>query len=461
MSYNSVSEGSPAVTLASAVSLDGSTTDLQETVRRRSGFEVLLVHIPQSAQKILASTTAAVVYAEGLEKTWFADFPRIVGHFPVVDAALQSIVLASQRHLHGRDNLAQSQHALAHAFDLLRRSVASGSVGDDCLLALACLAPRDSGMQKRNNMIITSHLDGMVAMVKARSDLGLLASDLVSRVVQYYSFDIFLISVVRAKPSPLENIHHTHYKSASQQASPAVSRLHEINDKLAVHLPRLINLVRDLRKQVGRSRACLTALIKAVVDSASLLLQERDDDAETILLRGIGVKLNADASDRKVMKYSFHYGRISDFDAVTRYWLYRVTLLRLCCTIFPRLLIPDDDTALSESAPCRWISQHSSADMTRYAKNLIMSIRFCRSLKPRAKRRLYGHMLVTLWAVTVSQLGCDELASREYESSYTRSWLMENARLVFGTFLSERDMDEAADLSVGGSCTGIYADMLR
>jgi hypothetical protein len=98
----------------------------------------------------------------------------------------------------------------------------------------------------------------------------------------------------------------------------------------------------------------------------------------------------------------------------------------------------------------------TEAEIEHNSHQIIMSHIYSRQLKSRTKLREFAHAIVTVYGVLADSL--HEQWRKSFDSSKLQSWLLGNlnAALALQEPLSMRDLNEAAEMLVGGPLKGRY-----
>ena len=407
----------------------------------------VLIHKPQSPEDAFTIRTVVAIECEGASDAWYAHMPSRIGHCKTVDLCINALVLGSDcvRGLPGA-TLSQCYLVLAQAFQSLRLALSSqeAALSDDLLVSIAALAPVEAVLG-RHSLIGHSHLEGLTALITSRpAPARDKITDVTRSILDYYYCDAFITACIRGVASPLEALDSAYYKYPDDTAVTAERKLRALANELYIRLPRLVTLVRAA--QLWELKGSLEPALLA-----SVLLRLKDDLAETELLHRVNVKNNATKSARSASLTNcyFHFQTVADYEAIVSYWEARLMLIRLCWQIHAT------DTSEPYLLP---LQSQIQADVRRISSSLLMSAEYGRTLKVRGRRRLFALSMITVWA-PLGQLSAVLPVGKDCKSG--RDWLLAktNEALVGHTALTARDMDEAAELFVGGAPTGVYAQM--
>jgi hypothetical protein len=426
-----------------------------------------LLYQPPSDQALLACRNV-LRDVEGLQRhpfdedAWCSQVPRRVGHSHTLDLTIEAFYKAitfGRTRCGGRE----TYRAIGRATSALRQSIEEASLSEETLAAIAGMILFETFLTGQRKAT-TLHLEGMIALVRARekSDDPRLkvATPFARSVLQYYSTEVFVASCVRGRASPLEGIdpsyyEHQHFDVYTQVTKhPSTTILRGLSDTLLIRLPALIARARAARQQ---KIAPIDAL--QLVDQ---LLEIEDQDAEDdILHHCVSVKPTQDAQDSIVTPFSLMYTYQKDFGAAGHYWFARLLLYRLHFHL--RQLVAQYDPEYNAPDPCPNIE----TTMARYFKNLLMSSPYCRLGPSGAFRRFHIQLIITLWGVLKdfpSLAGIIKSDPSGAAMLMLRGWLLSHAKadLAHGGLLLDftaNDMDQTADIFVGGPLEGSFVNM--
>ena len=226
-----------------------------------------------------------------------------------------------------------------------------------------------------------------------------------------------------------------------QLSSIAAVRLRKVSYQLFIRLPRLIALVRILRDRTDMDYLCH---VLALTEQLSAL---KDADSENQLLHAVNFTKTRHPADACIIPVSFRFNRPADFRTMVYYWQTSVLLQRLCCKL--HYMFPDQADIDPEAA---------KADTVRMSSNLLMSWEYAYgysafgAVGSGAGANAFGIAMIALW-------GClaDVDTFRGQSSAMTRAWVLYRFQdLLRGAVkLSAEDMDEMAELFVGGPVSGV------
>lgn len=98
-------------------------------------------------------------------------------------------------------------------------------------------------------------------------------------------------------------------------------------------------------------------------------------------------------------------------------------------------------------------------ELQRYALNIVMSVQYARTNTARKRRRLLGQSLLTCWSTLQDY---PDTLTGEYDDEEVKSWLLENMSItILGqpSSIVAQDLDDAAELFMGGPLVGRYKEL--
>ena len=411
-------------------------------------YTTLRLHKPQSPEDLAIMIFADNVRWAGVADAWFGDAPYRIGHDSCYDLAMNALAMAwwYRRKLPGT-TLAKVYRAMGISLDALNKTTSKdGAILDDHILgSIAALSVTDA-ITSGHSFPVSGHLDGVAVILSSQATVTSLSS-MARRILEYHFCDTYVLATVRGAASRFEAMVSS-YCECIDVCKPAAERnLRAIGNKLCVHLPRLIGLVR-----LASGFHLSGSSVSSALNLSDKLLQFQDQSAESEFLHTVGVALTQLPQDRKVTEYSLTFKSLSGFEAGLYYWHSRATLLGLCSQLrssFPTLC---DLYALPSL-------QELQAESQRYASNILMSVQYARTNPSRKRKRLLGQSLLACYNTV--QDSPDTLPSA-CDADEVRAWLLENwsiALLGQPSSLMANDMNEAAELFKGGPLVGRYKDL--
>ncbi len=314
-------------------------------------------------------------------------------------------------------------------------------LNDYTLASIAALSPVEA-IRIGHTFLVPMHLDGITTLLVSRASLAPL-SELAHRILEYHFCDTFVMASIRGVPSSLESVDRIWCESCVTTTPVSERRLRSIGNELCVRLPRLIVLTRD----VLRTAEPLT--VSSALSLAEELQQLKNDDAELQFVRQVGIDVPLSPADIKVSSYTLQHRTISSFEAGAYYWMTRISILRLCRRL--RLCVGTHSSIYA--IPSIHELEHQLARCVSY---VLMTAQFARTARARKRRRLSGCMLLASWGAVRD---CPAVFASIINLYELQSWILNNANkalLPHNGPLTRHDMDEAADLFVGGPLTGVY-----
>lgn len=408
----------------------------------------ILIHKPESTNTLMIVHLIEVLTQEGVVDAWYISLPARIGHNACLDASIAALVMSCWYYRGWPGITLEKYHsAVGNALAALKTAMSTeeGARSDETLASIAALLPVN-GIASRHSLLDPSHLKLVVALLAARPPSAP-TSDIAKRILQYHFCDSHVMASIQGIASPLENIDRSYYDARDPWSTVTVEMtLRAIGNELCIRLPRLIALVRA---------ACGEYTVEALdlaVQLASELLPRKDDAAENEALHLLNVTKTVDSTDNLITHVSFHFKTIAGFEAVLYYWTMQITVLRLCWRLRNYFPATGNMNALPTT-------EQLQSELRRFGHNLLMSVQFARTLRTRKRRRLYAHGLLVCWGTLRD---CTDIASGStVDLMAVQAWLLSNINMALTgqPTLTGHDMDEAAELFVGGPLEGIYAEL--
>jgi len=133
------------------------------------------------------------------------------------------------------------------------------------------------------------HLEGIVAIVTSRPP-GTEVSDVARNILDYCFGDIAVMACMRGCPNPLEQLERSYYELSNPSNASAAARLKALACQQTLKMPRLLALVRSLRRRRGDAAASAIVL-------ANELMNLQDVIAENELLHKFHIRSIRQAMD--------------------------------------------------------------------------------------------------------------------------------------------------------------------
>jgi hypothetical protein len=231
----------------------------------------------------------------------------------------------------------------------------------------------------------------------------------------------------------------------------AIAKLRGFSDVLLNRLPRLTALVRTAMQQDDQSIHAWSAAITL----SHRLLPLRDDKAEdAILHRCINITRSQSIEDVAIVLWSLQFFTRSDFFTAVHYWLAQTALIRLY--LCGRRGMAECGVLTSQPMPS------FQDQLDRYRKNLLMACSYGCKIQSSASRRLYPHMLITIWGILLETAPTKGNPGRGNDE-LLKTWLLNKTNSLRTQadldLFTARDMDQAAELFTGGPLEGAYLDV--
>ncbi|KAK5127657.1 hypothetical protein LTR85_006998 [Meristemomyces frigidus] len=305
-------------------------------------------------------------------------------------------------------------------------------------------------------MLVKNHFEGMTTVVTSRPAAAKV-SDLSRKILHYFYFDAYTSACIRGTDSPLEEVSPAYYRLGLDEKVTATGKLRAAADELFIRLPRLTALVRSVRNQLRGGSVEQEVLLQALYSAQQLLTLE-DHGAEDELMDQIplAVATTSCHAIEKVREPLRQYLSPKDFEIAANYRLTRMTLLRLCGRLHQ--CVPSTDTALPLPP-----FAHIASELRRHGGNALKSCENSSKLRPRQRMGVNVQTSIALWGA-LSDFP-ELFAEGESQVAQLRQWLLVNASTALDGYrpglLSPQDMDEAADVFVGGPLIGVYVDVYQ
>lgn len=406
------------------------------------------LHKPQSREDLSAMIFAENVEWAGVADSWFGEGPARVGHDACYDLAIDALMMVCWygRKLPGA-TLAKVYRAMGASLDALYVAMNQDKavLNDHILTAVAALSPVDA-ITTGHSFLVSGHLDGVAMMLASQAAVRPLSS-VARRILEFHFCDTYVMAAVRGTASPFEGMDLSYCEYTDGSKPDAERKMRTNGNKLCVHLPRLIMIVRLACGSNSRGSTVASAL-----NLAHALLEFRDESAEREFLRAVGVTATKLLRDRQITEYSLNFKSLSSLEAGSYYWHSRTTLLRLCSQLlssFPKFYEMYELPSLLDI----------EYELQRYASSIVMSVQYARTNTARKRRRLLGQSLLACWS-TVQDF--PDALSAECDVDESRSWLLENLSIALlgqQSSLRAHDLDEATELFKGGPLVGRYRDL--
>lgn len=423
----------------------------------------LLIHTPQSTETLIIIRAIDTLRREKVENEWFRHLPARVGHSKALDMCVKALVTACA-YAHGESRLSSGDcyQALALALNAVQTNIkhSKGELNDDILASTALLAPFEGVLKVRGGVPTPSHIEGLAAILTARSATCPI-TQLAREIVDFNICDSAVIACIHGRPSPFERIARAYYvNDATDCEDGNRTRLRAIGSELFIQLPRLVGLVRSLRRQTPlHGQLLLDAL--SLSDS---LHKQQDTQAEERLLARVEVHLCSDLKASSPLPLSVQFASVDDFEALTYYWQNRLSLLRLARRIHILSIsrIVQAETAYKPGrAFCQTGLEPETNEMIRLMSNILMCAEYARKLPLNRQNRLFAYALVGVWGATRDVPGVVDYIRGDEKTDFVPDLVLRgvNIALPAEPGLTAEDMDIAADIFVGGEPKGKFAEL--
>lgn len=378
-----------------------------------------------------------------LGDTWLGHVPAYVGHDTAVDYATKALV-----EVHDQTTPCHNAiRAYSVAICALQKAMLDPiwRFSDEALLTVALLSFFEKAKGESSESCF-SHRAGIEAILISRPATQ--ASTEVTGAILYQTYDrMFCLPVTLGIASPYDQPHLRDMEPTKRyNLTPDFAKLRKISNQLLIRLPRLVACVRLLRSRytVPRAAHCIAL--------ANELLRLKDEEAESSALHRIGVTKTTDASDAAIMAWSFTYRHLGELKAAVLYWETQIFLSGLCRQLH---------ATIPQNTPPFEVETLQAQDI-RMVTNILMSWQYAIS---KGRFGVLGFTQTLIIAVWGALTNVSEFRGMPVE--VVRKWILERLpQSIAGwpSTLNAEDMDEAAELFVGGSLKGFmvesYASLL-
>jgi hypothetical protein len=403
---------------------------------------------------------------------WFYDgIPARLGHAPCVDLASIALMMSSQYEMRWPGvTLAACLTALHQALSTLREHMAARAhcrqVDDATLQTVALLAPFEAN-KGEHNLLIPAHIDGLITFLAGRAQPR---GETSRQIMDYFCCDMMVYSVVKGTASPLETL--SVWKAPPNSNVPDMySRLRAVRVELCIRLPRLVALVRAAREEISKGELCSPvaahALSEQAIAAAEALLDVRDDLAEREAMQSLTIISTSHPRIASFCARSYVFQDAQHWDSLAAYWHARTCALRLSCVL---AYIATSKTAVAaallEAYTQSGISPAAKTEMQLMitTRHLLRSAQFASSLRRTKRQRVHAQGLIHLWGACrdLTEIVVDSAVDipQAAQLKTLRDFLIDATIMslkIPRDFLGDSDMDDAAELFVGGPIRGAYA----
>lgn len=397
----------------------------------------IIIRKPQSPEDAFTFRAVSAIEIEGAADSWYHILPAHMTQSSLVNLCMRALVFSSEwaRGVPG-SSLLQCYHALTAALYGVRHTMSTPHkmLSDETLVAIAALSPLE-GVLGSHALVMPPHLEGVVAIVTSRPP-GTEVSDVTRNILDYCFGDIAVMACMRGCPNPLEQLERSYYELSNPSNASAAARLKALACEQTLKMPRLLALVRSLRQRKGDTAAPAIVL-------ANELMNLQDVTAENELLHKVHIRSTREAKDSAISKFSFRFDSVVEYEATIRYWSTRLFLFRI---IWRLASLEESSPSLLDNLQPRFDLE---AEIRRLASNVLMSSEEARTFKMRGRRRLFALSMISLWGTFDEVPGC---LPKGVDRLQARSWLRSNTNFALMRYaaFTNKDMDDAADLFVGG-----------
>ncbi|KAK3070612.1 hypothetical protein LTR53_010167 [Teratosphaeriaceae sp. CCFEE 6253] len=399
-----------------------------------------------------------ILYLGALQplSNWLDYIPARLGHDAAVDDAALAFVSALDFYYSDRTALAASAAASQHyttALTSLRTLIDSPgkTCTDDTIVCVALLTFHPLlmyGPGDKRRKDVFAHQSGLKAIFSAvygASPPSAIAQYIMYSLVETLSVDPVVHDA--AAPSLGDD---ALWPSMNHPASPGRIRqetfsLKQITYRLRVQTSRLNNYVICLR--TGAPSPVLLATAIALCQRVAVL---KDDELESEILHRVHVVRNRDPCTRALTAISFEFVEVEDLITCVHYWCNRLKAINLCLKVLD--LARDDD-----HRPLQLDRTAMRDDKRRLFRNLLMSWHHASALGAWATLGVARGLMQVWQAIREGSLLPEPGVSKALEG-----WVAERIPHPFHTWFPSsgavEELDQAADMLVGGGCPGWLGD---
>lgn len=419
------------------------------------GRGTLLLHKPQSPETAVIIQALDTLRCEHVEEEWFRHLPAYYGHTPALDLAVEALVQASA-YARGEPEVKSGAcfQALSSALSAVQASLTNSyeQATDDMLAATALLAPFE-GTIKRNGVPSRLHIEGLAAVVAARSNAQAI-TQLARDIIDWYAAESCVMACIHGIPSPLESIPQAYYASDGKSYGESdAAQLKALGNELSVHMPRLVNLLRTLRKQPSPQ---YELLVNAYEISQSLL-QLQDPLVEKRFMLYITDRPSDSFDPGPDCAQRLHFPSARDYEALACYWQARLSLLRLERHLYGLFASPEGLTGSTDSqtTPLPLNFGPRTEEMSRLARHLVTAAENAPALPLFKQQHLLAHSMIVVWGATMD--AGVEVSTQTTDSLPELLLYKVNRSLNTKPWFTSEDMNEAAEMFIGGEPGGKLA----
>ncbi|KAK5700799.1 hypothetical protein LTR97_005316 [Elasticomyces elasticus] len=453
-----------------------STDSSSDSPRSQSAEHInsLSVHRPTCDQdRFCLELTAHQDFIKGEKGTlerWYGTLPVRIGHEPCLDLACLAYLTAAHyragtRNVTLRTCYTASTKAIV-ALQARLKAPAPDGVVDSVLQTVALLAFFEASKAK-HNLLQPAHLEGLVTLLASRSTNVYPASDISRSIVNYFAFDAMTLSLVKGSRSPLEWLDRSYYECPipGRSSLDLLTRLGALRIELCIRIPRLVALLRSLKVADNKRAPLLNAkeLYAGALSLAKELYRVRDNAAEWALLGRMPVSGSTQLLSVHSTQQFVPFDTPLVWESALMYWHARFCIIRLCLELAGNTrsalrawnydMIPTcDDNVVWRSA--------LESELVRLGSHLLMGANV--GQQRREKRdRLRAQSMISIWGAITDM---PHLAASDgtVGSQALQDWLLERTVRALNApelFFTDTDMDQAADMLVGGPNAGTYAQL--
>ncbi|KAK4622183.1 hypothetical protein CLAFUW4_07305 [Fulvia fulva] len=414
----------------------------------------LLLHKPQSSETFVIIGAIDTICCERVEEEWFRHLPVHYGHTQALDLAVKALVQACA-YARGVNRLTSRDcfQALAPVLTAVRANIkqSQGQSSEDMLAATALLAPFE-GTVKEDGVPSWLHVKGLAAIMVARSEMHT-ATQLGRDIFDWYAAESSIMACIKGIPSPFEKVPRAYFVSDTPGCGDSDRvRIKALGNELFIGTPRLVMLVRKLRAQSFPQHELLVSAQRLLQS----MLELQDPDVERRLMQDSTIPSSNDSDTiTDLALNSLRFASRKDFEALTCYWQSRLSLLRLERCLY-KLAVHTAGSDVPSSLLAPSFGPHTD-EMRLLARKILMSVVHVPVLPLFRQQHLLAHAMIVVWGAMkdTSLTQGTELTGSLSDLLLRRVNRALNAKPAF----CPEDMDQAAEIFVGGERTGRLASL--
>ncbi|KAH7113200.1 hypothetical protein B0J11DRAFT_541647 [Dendryphion nanum] len=318
------------------------------------------------------------------------------------------------------------------------------------LASTALLAHFEAGIRK-NGIPTRLHVEGLAAILTSRP-ATYPVTQLAREIFDFHACDSAIMACIQGVPSPFERVARAYFANNRIGYSDCDrAQLKALGTELFIRIPRLVGLVRSLRLQPAPENILLLDALRLTESLLSL----RDPQAEGRLLRNIKVNTSDDTGAASPLWQNLYFVSVDDFEALAYYWQNRLSLLRL------EQRLHNVQPNITDEPEVHFRSSFGSRtnEMFRLMESILLCADYAETLSLRKHGRMFARAMIVVWGVIMDiRLGL--IQDGEWTSTMPEQVLRSaNTALAVKPDFTIEDMDNAADIFVGGQPKGRFVEL--